>query len=400
MKVLVINCGSSSIKFQLLEMETEQLLVKGQIERIGMDGSRLKLQGKQEYVIEVKHTIPDHRTGIQLLLDSLTDANYGVIDSLSEIDCIGHRVVHGGEKFTEAVVITDEVIKTISSCIMIAPLHNPVNLEGIKICLELFPQVVQVAVFDTAFHQTLPETAYLYGLPYELYIKYGIRRYGFHGISHQYVTNTLAQKMGRSLEELKIITCHLGNGASVDAVKYGRSIDTSMGFTPLEGLIMGTRSGEIDPAIIPFIMEQEDMTGKQVYRYLNSKSGILGLSGLSSDFRDLESAARFGDTRAQLAIDVFAYQVKKYIGSYVVSMGGLDAIVFTAGLGENSPYMRAKICDGLEVIGAKIDLRKNEIRGEDAQVNKEDSDVELWTILTNEELMIARETKRLFEQYG
>ena len=398
MKVLVINCGSSSIKFQLLEMETEKLLVKGQIERIGMDGSLLKLQGKHEYVIELKRTIPDHKTGIQMLLESLTDASYGVIASLSEIDCIGHRVVHGGEKFQEAVVISDEVLKTISSCIAIAPLHNPVNLEGIKICLELFPEVMQVAVFDTAFHQTIPETAYLYGLPYELYIKYGIRRYGFHGISHQYVTDTLSQRLEQPVEELKIITCHLGNGASVDAVKYGKSIDTSMGFTPLEGLIMGTRSGEIDPAIIPFIMDHEDMTGKQVYRYLNSKSGILGLSGLSSDFRDLENAARFGDTRSQLAIDVFAYQVKKYIGSYYIAMGGVDAIVFTAGLGENSPYMRTKICAGLEVIGAELDLEKNEIRGADAKVSKEESQVDIWTILTNEELMIARETQRLFEQ--
>ncbi|CAK7020808.1 acetate kinase [uncultured Phascolarctobacterium sp.] len=397
MKILVINCGSSSIKFQLLEMTSEKLLAKGQIERIGMDGSLLKIRGKHEYVIEIKRTIKDHRTGINLILESLTDANYGVIQSLQEIDCVGHRVVHGGEKFKEAVVITGEVLKTISSCITIAPLHNPVNLEGIKICLELFPDMQQVAVFDTAFHQTIPETAYLYGLPYELYIKYGIRRYGFHGISHQYVTHKVAQKMGRKVEDLKIITCHLGNGASIDAVKNGRSIDTSMGFTPLEGLVMGTRSGEIDPAIIPFIMEQEDMTGRQVYRYLNNKSGILGLSGLSSDFRDLESAARVGDRRAQLAIDVFAYQVKKYIGSYVVTMGGVDAIVFTAGLGENSPYMREQICDGLEVIGAKLDLEKNKVQGKNTKISRTDSNVELWTVLTNEELMIARETQRLYE---
>ena len=396
MKVLVINCGSSSIKFQLLEMENEMLLAKGQVERIGMDGSLLKFLGKHEYVIEIKMTIPDHKTGIQLILESIVQENYGVIASLEEIECIGHRVVHGGERFKESVVINDEVLKTISSCITIAPLHNPVNLEGIKICQDLFPGVMQVAVFDTAFHQTIPETAYLYGLPYELYIKYGIRRYGFHGISHQYVADTLAQKIGRALKKMKIITCHLGNGASVAAVKDGRSIDTSMGFTPLEGLIMGTRSGEIDPAIIPFIMEQEDMTGKQVYRYLNNKSGILGLSGLSSDFRDLESAAKIGDQRAQMAIDVFAYQVRKYIGSYVVAMGGLDAIVFTAGLGENSPYMRAKICSGLEVVGAHLDLKKNEVRGEDADLSKFDSDVAIWTILTNEELMIARETKKLF----
>lgn len=396
MKVLVINCGSSSIKFQLLEMENEMLLAKGQVERIGMDGSLLKFLGKHEYVIEIKRTIPDHKTGIQLILESIVQENYGVIASLEEIECIGHRVVHGGERFKESVVINDEVLKTISSCITIAPLHNPVNLEEIKICQDLFPGVMQVAVFDTAFHQTIPETAYLYGLPYELYIKYGIRRYGFHGISHQYVADTLAQKIGRALKKMKIITCHLGNGASVAAVKDGRSIDTSMGFTPLEGLIMGTRSGEIDPAIIPFIMEQEDMTGKQVYRYLNNKSGILGLSGLSSDFRDLESAAKIGDQRAQMAIDVFAYQVRKYIGSYVVAMGGLDAIVFTAGLGENSPYMRAKICSGLEVVGAHLDLKKNEVRGEDADLSKSDSDVAIWTILTNEELMIARETKKLF----
>ena len=334
MKVLVINCGSSSIKFQLLEMENEMLLAKGQVERIGMDGSLLKFLGKNEYVIEIKRTIPDHKTGIQLILESIVQENYGVIASLEEIECIGHRVVHGGERFKESVVINDEVLKTISSCITIAPLHNPVNLEGIKICQDLFPGVMQVAVFDTAFHQTIPETAYLYGLPYELYIKYGIRRYGFHGISQQYVADTLAQKIGRALKKMKIITCHLGNGASICAVKYGQVVDNSMGFTPLEGLVMGTRCGDVDPGALEFLAKKEHLDFLQVMAILNQESGVLGISkNFSSDFRELKDAEVKYNDHAALAREIFSYKVAKYIGSYAAAMNGVDNIVFTAGVG-------------------------------------------------------------------
>ena len=348
MKIFVVNCGSSSIKYQLINMENETVLAKGMVERIGMEGSLLKHTPTGKYTVDLPEDIPDHGVGIQMIINALINHEYGVITDMSDIDAVGHRVVHGGERFADSVLITQDVLKGIEACAEIAPLHNPPNLHGINACMEIMPTTPQVAVFDTAFHQTLPKVAYLYGLPYELYVKYGLRRYGFHGTSHKYVAQIAASMMQEHMTDLRIITCHLGNGASITAIKYGKSIDTSMGYTPLEGLIMGTRSGEIDPAIIPFLMEKENMTGPQIDDYLNRRSGILGISGLSSDFRDLESAANHGDERSQLAIDLFAYKVKKYIGGYVAAMGGVDAIVFTAGVGENSPFMRDKICNGLE----------------------------------------------------
>ena len=323
---------------------------------------------------------------------TLSNPDYGVIKSMNEIDAVGHRVVHGGERFADSVLVTPDVLKGIAACAELAPLHNPPNLNGIKACMALMPNVPQVVVFDTAFHQTMPKEAYLYGLPYELYVKYGVRRYGFHGTSHKYVTQEAAKMMGGETKDYRIITCHLGNGSSVAAVKYGRSIDTSMGYTPLDGLVMGTRSGEIDPAIIPFLMEKENMNAEQIDDYLNRRSGVLGISGLSSDFRDLESAAARGDERSQVAIDIFAYRVKKYIGAYTAAMGGVDAIVFTAGLGENSSSMREKICAGLEYLGTGIDGQKNKVRGKNQEISIDGAKVKIFVIPTNEELVIAHDT--------
>lgn len=397
MKILVLNCGSSSIKYQLLDMDTEELITKGLVERIGMKESVLKYTvGDAQYIIE--QDIGGHSAGISLVLDMISQGPHKVISSLSEISGVGHRVTHGGEKFSDSVVITDSVIEDIKACIPIAPLHNPANLEGIYACQRLMPKTTQVAVFDTAFHQTMPEKAYLYGLPYELYEKYSVRRYGFHGTSHRYVMEQTAKLMGKQPEELKLVVCHLGNGASVTAVKNGKSVDTSMGFTPLDGLIMGTRCGEIDPALVGFIMEHEDMTVKQVSRYLNERSGVLGLSGISSDFRDLEDAAIAGDERAEMAINAFAYQVEKYIGSYIMAMNGVDAIVFTAGLGENSPYVRAKICADLDYLDSRLDPVRNE-RGEKIRkITTDDSKVAVYIVPTNEEIMIARECKRFLKK--
>ncbi|MGM9568661.1 MAG: acetate/propionate family kinase [Phascolarctobacterium sp.] len=392
MIVFVVNCGSSSIKYQLINMEGEKVMAKGLVERIGMEGSTLKHTPVGKYTIDLKEDIPDHVVGIRMVLKALTHKEYGVIKDMSEIDAVGHRVVHGGERFADSVLITGEVLQGIKACSEIAPLHNPPNLFGIEACMNIMKGVPQVAVFDTAFHQTMPKVAYLYGLPYELYVKYGLRRYGFHGTSHKYVAQRAAELMGEHMTDLRIITCHLGNGASITAIKYGKSIDTSMGYTPLEGLIMGTRSGEIDPAIIPFLMEKENMTAQQIDDYLNRRSGILGISGLSSDFRDLESAANRGDDRSQLAIDVFAYKVKKYIGGYVAAMGGVDAIVFTAGLGENSPFMRDKICNGLEYLGTRIDPDLNKVRGKEREISVRRARVKIFVIPTNEELVIARDT--------
>lgn len=392
MIVFVVNCGSSSIKYQLINMVGEKVMAKGLIERIGMEGSTLKHTPEGKYTIDIKEDIPDHVTGIRIAIRALTDKEYGVIKDMSEIDAVGHRVVHGGERFTDSVLITGEVLSGIKACSEIAPLHNPPNLYGINACMEIMRGTPQVAVFDTAFHQTMPKVAFLYGLPYELYVKYGLRRYGFHGTSHKYVAQRAAELMGEHMSDLRIITCHLGNGASIAAIKYGKSIDTSMGFTPLEGLVMGTRSGEIDPAIIPFLMEKENMTVQQIDDYLNRRSGILGISGLSSDFRDLESAANRGDDRSQLAIDIFAYKVKKYIGSYVAAMGGVDAIVFTAGLGENSPFMRDKICNGLEYLGTRVDPDLNKVRGKEREISVRKARVKIFVIPTNEELVIARDT--------
>lgn len=392
MIIFVVNCGSSSIKYQLLNMNGEQVLAKGLIERIGMEGSVLKHTPTGKYTVDISAEIPDHSVGIQMALDALTNEEYGVIDSRDEIDAVGHRVVHGGERFTDSVLISDDVLNGIEACAEIAPLHNPPNLYGIKACMRLMYNTPQVAVFDTAFHQTMPKVAYLYGLPYEMYVKYGLRRYGFHGTSHKYVAQQAAEMMGEHMSDLRFITCHLGNGASIAAIKYGKSIDTSMGYTPLEGLVMGTRSGEIDPAIIPFLMEKENMNAQQIDDYLNRRSGILGISGLSSDFRDLESAANRGDERSQLAIDIFAYKVKKYIGGYVAAMGGVDAIIFTAGLGENSPFMRDKICNGLEYLGTRIDPELNKLRGKQMEISIKRARVKIFVIPTNEELVIARDT--------
>ena len=392
MIIFVVNCGSSSIKYQLLNMNGEQVLAKGLIERIGMEGSVLKHTPTGKYTVDISAEIPDHSVGIQMALDALTNEEYGVIDSMDEIDAVGHRVGHGGERFTDSVLISDDVLNGIEACAEIAPLHNPPNLYGIKACMRLMYNTPQVAVFDTAFHQTMPKVAYLYGLPYEMYVKYGLRRYGFHGTSHKYVAQQAAEMMGEHMSDLRFITCHLGNGASIAAIKYGKSIDTSMGYTPLEGLVMGTRSGEIDPAIIPFLMEKENMNAQQIDDYLNRRSGILGISGLSSDFRDLESAANRGDERSQLAIDIFAYKVKKYIGGYVAAMGGVDAIIFTAGLGENSPFMRDKICNGLEYLGTRIDPELNKLRGKQMEISIKRARVKIFVIPTNEELVIARDT--------
>lgn len=392
MIVFVVNCGSSSIKYQLINMDGEQVLAKGLVERIGMEGSVLKHtpSGKESVVINAE--MPDHSVGISLVLDALVHEEHGVVKSVEEIHAVGHRVVHGGERFTDSMLITADVYAGIEACCEIAPLHNPPNLYGIQACMKLMPDIPQVAVFDTAFHQTMPKVAYLYGLPYEMYQKYGLRRYGFHGTSHKYVAQTAAKLMGEHMSDLRFISCHLGNGASIAAIKYGKSIDTSMGYTPLEGLVMGTRSGEIDPAIIPFLMEKENMNAQQIDNYLNRKSGILGISGVSSDFRDLESAANSGDERSQLAIDVFAYKVRKYIGGYVAAMGGVDAIIFTAGLGENSPFMRDKICNGLEYLGTRVDPEKNKVRGKLQEISVKRAKTKIFVIPTNEELVIARDT--------
>jgi len=394
-KVLVVNCGSSSIKYQLIDMTNENLLAKGLVERIGIEGSVLTHQPANKDKAVIKAAIDNHKTGIQMVLKALTDSNHGVISSMKEISAIGHRVVHGGEKFAASVLITPAVMKALEDCVEMAPLHNPPNIVGINACEELMPGVPQVAVFDTAFHQTMPKKAFLYGLPYEAYKKYGVRRYGFHGTSHKYVSQRAAELMKQDITNLRIITCHLGNGASLAAVKFGESIDTSMGFTPLEGLVMGTRSGEVDPAIIPYLMKKLDLTADQIDSYLNKKSGVLGISGVSSDFRDIEAAAAEGNEQCQLALDVFAYRVRKFIGSYVAAMGGVDAIVFTAGVGENDIYMRELICNGLEYLGTSVDPAKNNIRGKEQEISVDGAKVKLFVIPTNEELVIARDTNKI-----
>jgi acetate kinase len=395
MKVLVVNCGSSSIKYQLVDMSTEAVLAKGLVERIGLEGSILTHQPGNKDKVKLEADITNHSVGIRMVLDALTDESHGVIKSMQEITAVGHRVVHAGEKFADSVLITPAVMEALDECTELAPLHNPPNIMGINACAELMPGVPQVGVFDTAFHQTMPKYSFLYGLPYEAYEKYGVRRYGFHGTSHKYVSQEAAKIMGEHMTNLRIITCHLGNGASITAIKHGKSIDTSMGFTPLEGLVMGTRSGEIDPAIIPFLMKKEGMTPEQIDGYLNKKSGVLGVSGVSSDFRDIEEAAGAGNERAQLALDIFAFKVKKYIGGYVAAMGGVDAIVFTAGLGENSPSMRDKICNGLEYLGTRIDPEKNNIRGKAQEISVDGAKTKLFVIPTNEELVIARDTEEI-----
>ena len=399
MKVLVINCGSSSLKYQLIDMVNEEALAQGLVERIGIEGSVLtqKVEGKDKYI--VKEQMKDHKDAIRLVLAALVDENNGVIKSMDEISAVGHRVVHGGEKYKESVVINDEVKANIEECFKLAPLHNPANMIGIKACEELMPNTPMVAVFDTAFHGTMPEDAYLYALPYELYEKDGIRKYGFHGTSHKYVSQTCAEVMGRDIKDLKIITCHLGNGASLCAVKNGVSVDTSMGFTPLEGLAMGTRCGNIDPAIVTFLMKEEGLSVDEVNDLLNKKSGVLGISGISSDFRDIEDAAfNKDDRRAKLALKIFEYKIRTTIGAYAAAMGGVDAIVFTAGVGENGPETREKCLEGLEFLGVEIDREANNVRGKVREISKAGCKVKAFVIPTNEELVIARDTLELIKK--
>lgn len=392
MKVLVINCGSSSLKYQVLDMTNEELICKGLVERIGMEGSVIShtKTGMDKFVLEAP--MKDHKDAIGHVIDALKDEEHGVVKDMSEIGAVGHRVVHAGEKFAHSVLITDEVIKALEECVELAPLHNPPNLLGIAACQELMPDTPMVGVFDTAFHQTMPPQSYIYAIPYEYYEKYGIRRYGFHGTSHKYVSERAAEMLNVNIEDLKIITCHLGNGASVSAIKRGKCIDTSMGLTPLEGLVMGTRSGDIDPAIVTYIREKENLEQGVANEILNKKSGMLGISGVSSDFRDIEAAAEEGNERAMLALKVFAQRVKFYIGGYIAEMNGVDAIVFTAGVGENDMGMRDIICNEMGNLGIKLDLVKNKVRGKEMVISAEDSKVKVLLIPTNEELMIARDT--------
>ena len=397
MRIFVVNCGSSSLKYQLIDMETQEVIAKGLAERIGIPGSVLNHQPNNGEKITIEEEMPSHKEALKTVIDALTNKDYGVIKSMDEISAVGHRVVHAGEKFAYSVVLNDEVMNALKECIDLAPLHNPPNILGIEACKELMPDVKMVGVFDTAFHQTMLPYAYIYALPYEYYTKYGVRRYGFHGTSHKYVAERAAAILGKNIEELKIVTCHLGNGASITAVKNGKSVDTSMGFTPLEGLAMGTRCGDIDPAICGFLMEQEDLDIAGLNNVLNKKSGVLGISGVSSDFRDIENSAEEGNKRAALALEVFAHKVKKYIGSYAAVMGGIDAVVFTAGLGENSVTMRENICDGLEFLGLVIDKDKNNIRGKESIISSDDSKAKILLIPTNEELMIAKDTETLIK---
>lgn len=394
MKILIINCGSSSLKYQLIDMNTERLLAQGVIERIGIEGSNLtqKVEGREKYIFQKE--MSSHKDAIELTLQVLISKEHGVIESMDEIVAVGHRVVHGGEKYAEAVLIDDSVKEHIKECYKIAPLHNPPNMIGIEACQELMKNIPMVAVFDTAFHQTMAEESFLYTLPYELYKENGIRKYGFHGTSHMYVARTCAEVMGKNIEDLKIITCHLGNGASICAVKNGKSFDTTMGFTPLDGIAMGTRSGSLDPAIPLYLIAELNYTVDEVNELLNKKSGVLGLSNVSSDFRDIETAAENGDKRAKVALDVYAYKIKKEIGAYMVAMGGVDAIIFTAGVGENGPNTRARALSGLEFIGVKLDSEKNNVYGELREISTDDSKVKVFVIPTNEELVIARETKK------
>lgn len=396
MNILVINCGSSSLKFQLIDSKSEQVIAKGLCERIGIEGSRIVYQkpGMDKKITQAP--MEDHKVAIRMVIDALTDEEMGVVSSLSEIGAVGHRIVHGGEKFAASTLIDDEVIAAIEACSELAPLHNPANLIGIRACAELMPGTPMAAVFDTAFHQTMPEEAYLYGIPYSYYEKDKIRRYGFHGTSHSYVSKRAAQVLGEDITKLKLIVCHLGNGASVSAVKYGKSVDTSMGLTPLEGLIMGTRSGDIDPAIIEFIAHKEGKTLEEIMKILNKESGVLGVSGgLSSDFRDLEDSYLAGKPEGTRAMKTFAYRVAKYIGAYTAAMNGVDGICFTAGLGENSALVRSMICEYLGYLGVKLDQEQNKKRGEDLVISTADSNTKILVIPTNEELAIARETYAL-----
>ena len=399
MNILVINCGSSSLKYQLINSDSEQVLAKGLCERIGIDGSAITHQKAGGEKQTTSAPMADHTQAVKFVIEKLTDASVGALKSLDEIDAVGHRIVHGGEKFARSVLLTQEVMKAIEECNDLAPLHNPANLIGIHSCREIMPEVPMVGVFDTAFHQTMPKKAYLYGLPYEYYEKYKVRRYGFHGTSHDFVSERAAQILGKKREDLKIIVCHLGNGASVSAVMNGKSVDTSMGLTPLEGLIMGTRSGDMDPAIISFLMEKEGISAQEMIAICNKKSGVLGLSdGLSSDFRDLAEAAEKGNQQAQTALETYAYRVGKYIGAYAAAMNGVDVIAFTAGAGENNAKVRELIGQYIGFLGTNIDPEKNKLRGEEVILSDEGSRVVTMVVPTNEELAIARETCRLVQK--
>ncbi len=395
MDILVINAGSSSLKYQLINMEDESVRAKGLCDRIGIPGSVIKHKAGQDIAVEKEIEMKNHKDAIAVLIKVLTDPEIGVIKNLSEISAVGHRVVHGGEKFFKSVVIDEEVMKALDECVELAPLHNPPNLTGITACMQNMEGVPQVAVFDTAFHQTMPKKAYIYALPYEYYNKYKLRKYGFHGTSHKYVAERTAAVLGKPLSELKIVTCHLGNGSSICAVDQGKTVDTSMGFTPLDGLAMGTRCGAIDPAVVTFLMNKEGVSASEMDSIMNKKSGVLALSGISSDFRDLDAAANEGNERAKLALEVFTYQVKKYIGSYACAMGGLDAVVFTAGIGENNPGIRKRVTDELSFMGITVDHEKNKIKGEELDISTPDAKVRTLVIPTNEELAIAKETKKL-----
>lgn len=393
MKILVVNCGSSSLKFQLIDSETEEVAASGLCERIGLDGALIyKVNGDK---IKQEIDLPDHEVAIKKVLDTLLDKEIGVLTSLDEIGAIGHRMVHGGEKFSSSVIINEEIIKQIETCNDLAPLHNPANLLGVRACQEVMPGVPNVVVFDTAFHQTMPSKAYLYALPKEYYEKYGVRRYGFHGTSHSFVSKRLAELAGLDINNSRMIICHIGSGASISAIKDGKSVDTSMGMTPLEGLMMGTRSGDMDPAIIEFICQKENITVQEMTTILNKKSGALGLSGLSNDYRDLVEAAQGGNQDALNALDVMVYRVIKYIGAYYMALGGVDAIALTAGVGENNLELRAKIVEGLAAIGIKLDVEANAVRGDERKISTDDSAAQVWVVPTNEELAIARETARL-----
>ncbi|WP_448531223.1 acetate kinase [Pseudothermotoga sp.] len=397
MKILVVNCGSSSVKYQFIDMNGEKVLCKGLAERIGIEGGRLVHRvNNDKHVIE--RNMKDHEEALKLVLDVLVDPEIGVIKDLSEIDAVGHRVVHGAERFASSVLIDEEVMKALEENVHLAPLHNPPNILGTKAVQKLLPKVPNVGVFDTAFHQSMPKKAYLYALPYELYETHRIRRYGFHGTSHRYVSRRAAEILGRDYYDFKVITCHLGNGASIAAVRHGKSIDTSMGFTPLEGLVMGTRCGDIDPAIVIYLQQNLGMSVEKVYDLLNKKSGMLGLTNnLSSDMRDIEDAAHSGNEIAQLALDIYVYRIAKYIGAYAAAMNGVDAIVFTAGVGENSPYVREKVCEYLGFLGVKIDRQLNDVKGLERIISTPDSKVAVLIVPTNEELVIARDTKYIVE---
>ncbi|WP_297519441.1 acetate kinase [uncultured Clostridium sp.] len=395
MNILVVNCGSSSLKYQLINMVNEDVLASGLVERIGTEGSILiqKVEGKEKYIIEKE--MSNHKEAIKLVIASLIDTDQGVINSLDEINAVGHRVVHGGEKYAQSVLINDEVMKDLEDFAKLAPLHNPPNIIGIEACKALMPDVAMSVVFDTAFHQTMPEKAFVYALPYELYKEHNIRKYGFHGTSHKYVSAKAAEVLGKDIKELKIVTCHLGNGASIAAVDRGICVETTMGFTPLEGLVMGTRCGSIDPAIVTYLTSELGYSTNEVNNILNKKSGVLGVSGISSDFRDIRAAAENGNHRAQLALDIFYYKIKQFIATSAVAMRGMDVLVFTAGVGENSTEARTGICDGLEFLGITIDEEKNAVRGELIEITGTDKRVKVLAIPTNEEVMIARDTLEL-----